>query len=71
MELTARQVTERLGVSRDWVSRMCRSGTLAGARKIGPIWVIPEEALAGVTVPGPGRPRKTEQGKPQGKGRES
>ena len=58
MELTAKQAAERLGVSKDWVHRMARSGALAGARKIGQFWVIPEEALEGVTPPGPGRPRK-------------
>ena len=62
MELTVRQVTERLGVSRDWVSRMCRSGALVGARKVGPIWVIPEGAIALVNPPGPGRPKKRVEG---------
>ena len=58
MELTARQAADRLGVSKDWVHRMARAGALAGARKIGQFWVIPEEALEGVIPPGPGRPRK-------------
>ena len=57
MELTAKQVMERLGVSRDWVSRMCRRGALSGARKVGPIWLIPEAALEGLTPRRPGRPR--------------
>jgi excisionase family DNA binding protein len=58
MELTASQAAARLGASRDWVNRMCRSGRLAGARRIGHLWVVPEEALEGVTAPRPGRPRK-------------
>ena len=68
MELTAKQAAQRLGVSKDWVHRMARSGALAGSRKIGQFWVIPEEALAGVTVPGPGRPRKQSRGRRTRKG---
>lgn len=63
--LTAAQAAERLGCCVAHVKTLCTSGRVP-ARKLGGMWLIRADALAGITVgkpgwpKGKGRPRKEE-----------
>ena len=64
--LTIAEVAQKNGLSQSYVSRLCRSGALYGAIKVGKTWLIPIEtaesqfknnhSLAGAV--GPGRMKK-------------
>lgn len=56
--ITVPEAARRLGVTRQWVFRLCQDGRITGARKIGRQWVIPAGAKI-ETLPGP-RLRTTE-----------
>lgn len=38
-----RQVCEAYGMSRAWITRLAATGRIAGARKVGCYWIIPEK----------------------------
>jgi hypothetical protein len=61
-ELTTSQVAAHLGVGASTVRLWCTLRRFPGAHEIqtprGPVWLIPEEDLAGFVVPKRGRPRK-------------
>lgn len=42
--MTVPEAAARLGVSRQWVLKLCRDGRIHGARRIGRDWLIPEGA---------------------------
>jgi len=53
-DLNASQAAAELGVSRMRMVQLCRLGRIAGARKVGKVWVIPTPVTR---IPGrPGRP---------------
>ena len=66
-DLSTAQVAERFGVTPANVRVWCRRGLLAGAYELeesrGPVWMIPESALAGFEPPKKtGRPPKPKGG---------
>jgi len=69
--MTVPEAARRLGVSRQWIYKLCVDGRIEGARQIGRQWQIPEGAK--INEP-PARPRRppTEiprrAGKPRRKG---
>lgn len=46
------EAARRLGVTRQWVFRLCKAGRIAGAHQIGRQWVLPSDAEI-VELPGP------------------
>lgn len=42
--MTVVEAAKRLGVSRQWILRLCKDGRITGARKRGRDWLIPEGA---------------------------
>ena len=62
-ELTTSQVAARLGVGTSTVRLWCTLKRFPGAHETqtprGPVWLIPEEDLAGFVIPKRGRPKKT------------
>jgi excisionase family DNA binding protein len=56
--ITAREAAERLGVSRQWVLRLCLDGWILAARRVGRQWEIPAGAKIEI-LPPPPRPSRT------------
>ena len=57
--MTTDEVSAKLGVSSYYIRQLCREhGESFGARKYGPIWVIPSDRLADIPVRECGRPAK-------------
>lgn len=54
--ITVPEAASRLGVSRQWVLKLCNDGRIPGARKRGRDWLIPEGAKI---EPPPPRPSRT------------
>lgn len=54
--ITVPEVATRLGVSRQWILKLCRDGRITGARKPGRDWLIPEGSKI---EPPPPRPSRT------------
>jgi excisionase family DNA binding protein len=52
------EAARRLGVSTQWVLKLCRDGRIHGARRIGRDWLIPEGAK--IDPPPPRRSRTIE-----------
>lgn len=44
MDITAIEFARRLGLSRQWVCEVLRDGRVEGARKVGRVWFVPEDA---------------------------
>ena len=49
------EAARRLGVSTQWVLKLCRDGRINGARRIGRDWLIPEGASIEPPPPRPSR----------------
>ena len=45
MDITGIEFARRNGLSRQWVCEMLRDGRIEGARKVGRIWMVPEDAV--------------------------
>lgn len=43
----------RLGVSKEWIQKLCQQGRIEGARKVGRQWVIPVGAKIASAEPRP------------------
>jgi excisionase family DNA binding protein len=56
--ITAREAAERLGVSRQWVLRLCLDGRIPAARRVGRQWELPAGADIEI-LPPPTRPSRT------------
>ena len=61
--LTVTQTAEKWGVTPRWIQALVQRGSIAGAVRFGPVWMIPKDA----EKPADGRrnnrhqPKKTEQ----------
>lgn len=53
--MTVVEAAKRLGVSRQWILRLCKDGRVTGARKRGRDWLIPEGAKIEPPPPRPSR----------------
>ena len=51
------EAAQRLGISEDWIRKLCAQGRIPGAKKIGRDWLIPVGARIEPT--GLGRPLRT------------
>jgi excisionase family DNA binding protein len=57
--LTVREVASRLGVCRQRINQLLRSGQLVGQLVAGRVWLVRPSDLERIDRrPGPGRPRK-------------
>lgn len=43
--ITVKQAAEKFGVSEMRIRQLLQEGRIRGAKKLGPIWVIPERAV--------------------------
>lgn len=57
--ITVPEAARRLGVSRQWVLKLCVDGRIPGARQIGRQWEIPAGAKIKELPPRPTRPLRT------------
>jgi excisionase family DNA binding protein len=60
------EAARRLGVSRQWILKLCHDHRIRGARKVGRGWVIPEGAKI---EPPPPRPSRAAVEIPRAKGK--
>ena len=43
--VTVKQASKRINLSESYICQLCKSGKLAGAKKIGNLWLIPEDTI--------------------------